>query len=179
MRLNFTALADSTQKTGGQAGTLGTASIHSASSRPRCIGNSGDIWGQAFSSVIGESEVVADLSPMSPDCPHSWGRFKALPLLDVPVVPSVPHKKHNNEIAHNVSDKRAAAVACIEVSTPVTTDTPVFGNDDRRYCDQCLNLQGSVCRIARPGGLVSASKGYRPVLDLPHRCNGFKERTTL
>jgi hypothetical protein len=45
--------------------------------------------------------------------------------------------------------------------------------DDRRRCRQCLNLRGAACSIAKPGGLVSASKGYRPA-NLPMRCAGFK-----
>lgn len=44
--------------------------------------------------------------------------------------------------------------------------------DDRRRCRQCLNLRGEVCSIATPGGLVSASRGYRPV-NLPMRCAGY------
>ncbi len=44
--------------------------------------------------------------------------------------------------------------------------------DDRRRCRQCLNLKGEACSIAKPGGLVSASKGYRPA-HLPMRCAGF------
>lgn len=44
--------------------------------------------------------------------------------------------------------------------------------DDRRRCRQCLNLKGEACSIAKPGGLVSASKGYRPA-NLPMRCAGY------
>jgi hypothetical protein len=44
--------------------------------------------------------------------------------------------------------------------------------DDRRRCRQCLNLRGEACSIAKPGGLVSASKGYRPA-NLPMRCAGY------
>jgi hypothetical protein len=47
--------------------------------------------------------------------------------------------------------------------------------DDRRYCGDCLHLSGSVCTLAYPGGLVSAMTGYRPVLDLKRRCEGFAE----
>jgi hypothetical protein len=44
--------------------------------------------------------------------------------------------------------------------------------DDRRRCRQCINLRGAACSIAKPGGLVSASKGYRPA-NLPMRCEGY------
>jgi hypothetical protein len=49
--------------------------------------------------------------------------------------------------------------------------------DDRRTCRQCSNLRGGVCSIARPGGTVSAIRGYRPLADLLQRCAGFEERT--
>ena len=47
--------------------------------------------------------------------------------------------------------------------------------DDRRRCGQCLNLRGEVCPIAKPGGLVSANRGYRPV-NLPMRCAGYSPK---
>lgn len=47
--------------------------------------------------------------------------------------------------------------------------------DDRRRCRQCLNLRGDVCSIAKPGGLVSANRGYRPV-NLPMRCAGYSPK---
>ncbi len=50
--------------------------------------------------------------------------------------------------------------------------------DDRRRCDQCGNLRGAVCIIAKPGGLVSAIVGYRPALpEMLQRCAGFSPRT--
>jgi len=50
--------------------------------------------------------------------------------------------------------------------------------DDRRQCSQCLNLRGRVCAIAKPGGLVSANLGYRPVPDTLQRCAGYLPNTT-
>lgn len=46
-------------------------------------------------------------------------------------------------------------------------------DDERRTCGQCLNLQGRVCTVARPGGLVSARVGYAPSPNLPLRCAGY------
>jgi hypothetical protein len=46
--------------------------------------------------------------------------------------------------------------------------------DDRRRCNQCGNLHGAVCIIAKPGGVVSAIVGYRPVQGIPQRCAGYK-----
>jgi hypothetical protein len=40
---------------------------------------------------------------------------------------------------------------------PMKPDT-----DDRRTCEQCANLRGIVCSVARPGGVVSAVVGHRP-----------------
>ena len=45
--------------------------------------------------------------------------------------------------------------------------------DDLRTCRQCLNLMGRVCRVAQPGGRVSANRGYTPQPDLPIRCAGY------
>ncbi len=60
---------------------------------------------------------------------------------------------------------------------PVTTlDHP----DDRRTCDQCANLRVGICAIAKPGGIISASVGYRPgemFKEQLHRCEGFTERS--
>ena len=50
--------------------------------------------------------------------------------------------------------------------------------DDRRTCSQCLNLRGRACAIAKPGGLVSANRGYRPAADNLQRCAGYLPNTT-
>lgn len=50
--------------------------------------------------------------------------------------------------------------------------------DDRRTCSQCLNLRGRVCTIAKPGGLVSANRGYRPAPDMLQRCAGYLPNAT-
>jgi len=47
-------------------------------------------------------------------------------------------------------------------------------SDDRRLCTECRHLRGEVCSIAKPGGIVSAARGYRPVRRLV-RCVGFEE----
>lgn len=50
--------------------------------------------------------------------------------------------------------------------------------DDRRRCTECGNLRGGVCSVARPGGQVSAVRGYRPSLvNVPIRCAGYTART--
>jgi len=46
--------------------------------------------------------------------------------------------------------------------------------DDRRACRQCCNLRSGVCIVAKPGGIVSATRGYRPAApELPRRCDGY------
>lgn len=45
--------------------------------------------------------------------------------------------------------------------------------DDRRRCDQCLNLTGrGLCLAARRGEIV-ANRDYEPVRDQPRRCEGY------
>jgi hypothetical protein len=50
-------------------------------------------------------------------------------------------------------------------------------SDDRRLCTECRHLRGEVCSIAKPGGIVDAARGYRPVRRLV-RCAGFEELPT-
>lgn len=50
---------------------------------------------------------------------------------------------------------------------------PISDSGDRRTCTQCLNLRGRICCIAKPGGKVSANRGYTPLPDLPIRCLGY------
>jgi hypothetical protein len=45
--------------------------------------------------------------------------------------------------------------------------------DDRRLCPECRHYRDRRCTIAKPGGLVSASRNFEPVPDLPRRCEGF------
>ncbi|GHU20029.1 hypothetical protein FACS189475_08260 [Betaproteobacteria bacterium] len=48
-------------------------------------------------------------------------------------------------------------------------------DDDRRSCSHCLNLQSNgACKVASPGGLVSAAWGYRPNQEWLQRCAGYR-----
>ena len=49
----------------------------------------------------------------------------------------------------------------------------IVDDDDRRCCNQCVNLRAGVCAIASPGGVVSAIRGYRPVSGILQRCLAF------
>lgn len=48
--------------------------------------------------------------------------------------------------------------------------------DDRHLCADCGNLAYGVCRVAAPGGQVSANRGYRPISTALVRCPGFVAR---
>lgn len=48
-----------------------------------------------------------------------------------------------------------------------------WAEDNRRRCTQCANLSGRVCRIAEPGGLVSAQRKHEPVKGIPRRSEGY------
>ncbi len=52
--------------------------------------------------------------------------------------------------------------------------------DDRRFCTECGNLRSGVCTVARPGGLVSAIRGYRPASPgVLQRCAGYSPRASV
>ncbi len=44
--------------------------------------------------------------------------------------------------------------------------------DDRRTCDQCVNLKALRCQAAKRGE-INASRSYEPIRDLPQRCEGY------
>jgi hypothetical protein len=44
--------------------------------------------------------------------------------------------------------------------------------DDRRTCNQCLNLAGRGCRAAKRGEM-NASRTYEPIRDMLQRCEGY------
>lgn len=58
----------------------------------------------------------------------------------------------------------------VHYSLPTSPDA-----DDRIRCTECGNLTfSSVCSIARPGGIVSAMRGYRPAgSEMLQRCAGY------
>jgi hypothetical protein len=48
----------------------------------------------------------------------------------------------------------------------------VFFADDRWHCSECANLTAGRCLAAWRGEIVAARQ-YRPVDDLPRRCEGY------
>jgi hypothetical protein len=59
----------------------------------------------------------------------------------------------------------------IELKLEQVSDA-VFFADDRRHCSTCGNLSAGRCLAAWRGEIVAA-KQYRPIDDLPRRCEGF------
>lgn len=54
-------------------------------------------------------------------------------------------------------------------------DAIAWDDDDRRRCVHCLNIRlGGICKVAKPGGLVSAVRDYRPNPVVLHRCAGYR-----
>lgn len=49
-------------------------------------------------------------------------------------------------------------------------------NDDRRYCHQCANLSRTGHCLAAWQGKIKASRDYRPMGDLPLRCEGYQPK---
>lgn len=72
-------------------------------------------------------------------------------------------------------DRAAAeAMATAELSRRLHADKwEARAGDDRRICPECGCYQERRCTIAKPGGLVSAARGYMPVPDILRRCEGF------
>ena len=52
------------------------------------------------------------------------------------------------------------------------SDEPI--PDDRRLCRDCSNLARSGQCLAAQRGTIDAHRGYQPVKNVLHRCNGFK-----
>lgn len=96
MRLNFANLSDPLQKTGGQAGTPGTASNGAGFTRPHIPETTGDTRGHMPEHAHAPQPQPAEVSPVSPSCPQSWERLNPCIGAVVPTVPSVPTKNGTN-----------------------------------------------------------------------------------
>jgi hypothetical protein len=54
-------------------------------------------------------------------------------------------------------------------------ETIAWFEDDRRRCTHCQNfLANGVCKVAVPGGQVSARRGYQPDQAILHRCSEYR-----
>ncbi len=58
---------------------------------------------------------------------------------------------------------------------PALSTEDLNTQDDRRHCAVCSNLLGGRCLAAWRGD-IEASKHYRPIDDLPRRCEGYQPK---
>jgi hypothetical protein len=69
---------------------------------------------------------------------------------------------------------RASETAEAQATAETHSRASETAADNRRRCSECQHHHmGRWCAIAQPGGLVSAARGYEPVLGIPRRCEGF------
>ncbi|MCK9638028.1 MAG: hypothetical protein M0R41_17295 [Methylobacter tundripaludum] len=73
-----------------------------------------------------------------------------------------------------VAGVATVTVANAEIEKVVIVD--VFFADDRRHCAECGNLSGGRCLTAWRGEIV-ASRQYRPIDNLPRRCEGYMPKS--
>ena len=79
-----------------------------------------------------------------------------------------------------------AKVATVTVANPdiqkvvinplQVADDDAFFADDRRQCAECRNLSAGRC-LAAWRGEIEASNQYRPIDDLPRRCEGYAPKS--
>ena len=67
------------------------------------------------------------------------------------------------------SKERQDLIQWIEKTTP----QPVTFHDDRRHCDQCVNLTERGRCLAAWRGEIAVSRHYEPIRDLLQRCPGY------
>lgn len=108
MRLNFATLSDPMQKTVGQRGAGGTASVHAGLSRPTTSRGRGDTVGQRHAILSRAEAERLEMSHLSHHDKNKVGRGKPCIHAAVPLVPPVPPKKHMNEIDREAFEERAA-----------------------------------------------------------------------
>lgn len=78
-----------------------------------------------------------------------------------------------------VAKVATVTVANAEIEKVVINEAPsddLFFADDRRYCAECGNLSGGRCLAAWRGEIV-ASRQYRPIDNLPRRCEGYAPKS--
>ena len=72
-----------------------------------------------------------------------------------------------------VANPEIRKVVIIETpKDPLPMSDEVFFADDRRHCAECRNLSADRCLAAWRGEIL-AGNHYKPIDDLPRRCNGY------
>lgn len=181
MRLDFSKLSQPVQKSWGQVGTLGTASIHAGLSCPQSAGIAGDTWGQ--------NQQGAEMSPMSPALKQSWGHRKPACSLIVPNVPNVPTKKGEISNASGEIDlvrefmevdgltlEEAQALAAISVQPrPAAEWLALIADLDaviERYCD-------AVGAAAEARAAMLATRYAQPLASIPESLAWFRSELAV
>lgn len=129
-----------------------------------------------------EAETVARIATVAVATPTeekaaddvtSWGwllHFADRDPLEVYCHPNATHAA----ILERYSDAQAAepiperSALAYDIVWPESAPFP----DDRRTCEQCVNLAGRRCLAAWRGEIV-ANRDYEPVRDQPRRCEGY------
>jgi hypothetical protein len=75
-----------------------------------------------------------------------------------------------------IKEHKAEILEALEGRTePFDREALAWIEDDRRRCAHCLNLLADgVCKVAIPGGPVSARQGYKPNPAILQRCAGYR-----
>jgi hypothetical protein len=91
--------------------------------------------------------------------------------------PSTPEKVGAGDTAQPINpeawEERAAICEFDGGLSRADAESMAWQEDDRQRCTQCQNYRREVCTIAKPGGVVSANRGYQPWQGLPRRCAGY------
>jgi len=78
----------------------------------------------------------------------------------------IPHEPYHDMRVLEMFERHRMAGTSRVIS--VVQEAP----DDRHHCRDCARLRNGACTAARA---IGAQDGYRPVDDLPRRCEGFEE----
>jgi hypothetical protein len=97
---------------------------------------------------------------------------------NVPVATLTPATFETQE-TETVAKVATVTVANAEIEKVVINEAPsddLFFADDRRHCAECGNLSGGRCLAAWRGEIV-ASRQYRPIDNVPRRCEGYTPKS--
>lgn len=115
---------------------------------------------------------------------NSGKELEPLRGIDTPGTPTVAEamerRPADGAIEADAFDQEAfeerAAICEFDGGLPRSeAEAVAWQEDDRRRCAHCLNIRpGGICKVAEPGGLVSAVRGYRPNQAALQRCAGYR-----
>lgn len=127
------------------------------------------------SGTVAKIATIAVANPIcgtAPDLPSTVAEAAEIKALVMAGFSGGSEVDHIEALALALADP-SAALLCYRELAEEPGIVLAATDDDRRQCSQCLNLRGRICTIARPGGLVSARRGYEPMRDTLHRCAGY------